>query len=138
MGEGEGEGQGGAGALEGAYAVESNQMLRFRTSDHLHRRSVVKPFAIIYHPPHARRAGFSCAAACNVGVASIQAFLRHKFDHPLPIKVLHASAGVAALAVHHTSIRPLLLRRFEKTVDESSIDTCSAADEHGSCARVVI
>ncbi len=124
--------------LEGAYVVVSNLMLRFRTSDHLHRRSVLKPVAIIHNPPHARRAGFSCAAACNVGMAFILAFVRHKFDHPLPSKVLHAPAGVAALAVQHTAIRSLLLLRFEETVDCRSSDTCSAADEHGSSVRVVV
>ncbi len=124
--------------LKGAYVVVSNLMLRFRTSDYLHRRSVLKSFAIIHHLPHARLAGFSCAAACNVGVAFILAFVRHKFDLPLPSKVLHAPAGVAALAVQHTAIRPLLLLRFEETVDQRSIDTCSAADEHGSSARVVV
>ena len=51
--------------------------------------------------------------------------------------VLHARAAVAALGVHHTAIQPLLLRRFEKTVDQGSMDACGSADEHWLSARVV-
>ena len=59
-------------------------------------------------------------------------------DLPLTSKVLHAHAAVAALAVQHTAVQPLLLRRFQYPVDPSSIFTCGAADDHGSSARVVV
>ena len=110
-----------------------------RLSHHLHRRWGFNPASFaIYNPPWARSAGFSCAAACNGRVAINPAFARHRFDLPLPSKVLHAHAAVAALAVQHTAVQPLLLRRFQYPVDGSSMGTCGAADDQGSSARVVV
>ena len=121
--------------LEGAHAaVVFNLTLRFRTSDNLHRRSVVKRFAII-HLPHARRAGFSCAAACNPGGAKVRAFVRHRFDPPLPSKVLHAHAGVAALAVQRVAAAHFS-RAIIAAVDGATVDTGSAGDEEEvACAH---
>ena len=56
---------------------------------------------------------------------------------PVPSIVLYALAGIAALDVPHTAVRPLLLRRLEKPVDGSSINAGGAADEHGRNSRVV-
>ena len=68
---------------------------------------------------------------------SILAFVRHRSDSPLPSKVLHAHAAVAALGVQHTTVQPLLLRRVEKPVDHCSMNACGSADEHGHSSRVV-
>jgi hypothetical protein len=51
--------------------------------------------------------------------------------------VLYAQSVIAALAVQHTAVQPLLLRRLEKTVDFSSIIASGAADEHERSSRVV-
>jgi hypothetical protein len=59
------------------------------------------------------------------------------FDLPSPFEVLDPHAGIAALAVQHTAVRPLLLRRLENPVDGSSIIAGGAADEHGHSSRVV-
>ena len=122
--------------LEGAHAVVFNLTLRFRTSDILHRRSVVKRFAIIIrHMPHARRAGFSCAAACNPGGANARAFVRHRFDPPLPFKMLHAHTGVAALAVQRVAAAHFS-RAIIAAVDGATAVTCSAVDEEDiACAH---
>ncbi len=51
--------------------------------------------------------------------------------------MLYAHAGIAALGVKHTAVQPLLMRRLEKPVDESSINAGGANDEQGSSSRVV-
>jgi hypothetical protein len=110
-----------------------NLTLRFSTRHHLHRRSVL-PRAIS-HLPHARRAGFSCAAACNVGLATSLAFARHRFDLPIPITVLHDYAGVAALAVQRVAAAHFA-RAIIAAVDGASIYTGRAGDEEEvACAH---
>jgi hypothetical protein len=71
----------------------------------------------IYHLPRAGPAGFSSAASCNARVANILSFVERMFDLPLAVAVLHADEIVATLAVHHTTVKPLFLRRFEDPVD---------------------
>ncbi len=80
------------------------------------------------HLPHARRAGFSCAAACNEGVANTRSFERHSFDLPRPSKVLHAHKGVAALAVQRVAAAHFA-RAIIAAVDGASIYTGRAGDE---------
>ena len=89
----------------------------------------------IPHLPHARRAGFSCAAACNVGDAIIRAFVRHRFDLPIPSTVLHDHAGVAALAVQREAAAHFA-RAIIAAVDGASIYTGRAGDEEAvACAH---
>jgi hypothetical protein len=71
----------------------------------------------IYHLPWAGPAGFSCAAACDARVANILSFVKRMFDLPLAVAVLHADETVTALAVDHTTVKPLFLRRFENPID---------------------
>ena len=82
----------------------------------------------IIHLPHARRAGFSCAAACNVRFAKILAFARHSFDLPHPFKVLQPHAAVAALAVQRVAAARFT-RAIVNAVDAGSEGTRSAGDE---------
>ena len=94
----------------GAQAAAANLTLRFSTRHHLHRRWGFNPASFaISNLPWARSAGFSCAAACNPREAISPAFHQHRLDLPRPSKVLHAHAAVAALAVQHTAVQPLLL-----------------------------
>ena len=89
----------------------------------------------IVHPPHARRAGFSCAAACNAGDESSRAFVRHRFDTPIPISVLHDHVGVAALAVQRVAVAHFA-RAIIAAVDGASIYTGRAGDEEAvACAH---
>ena len=108
-------------------AAAANLTLRFSTSHHLHKRRICPRFAVI-HTPYARSAGFSCAAACNERVATIRAFVRHRFDHPNPSKVLQQHAAVAALAVQRVAAARFT-RAIVNTVDGGSVGTRSAGDE---------
>ncbi len=83
--------------------------------------------------PHARRAGFSCAAACNVGLARSRAFARHTFDLPLLLSVLHDYAGVAALAVQRVAAAHFA-RVIIAAVDGASLYTGCAGDEEEAVA----
>ena len=107
-------------------AAAANLTLRFSTRHHLHKRRVC-PITAVIHPPWARSAGFSCAAACNVRNATIRAFARHSFDLPIPCMVLHAHAAVAALAVQRVAAAGFT-RAIVTAVDGGSVDTRSAGD----------
>jgi hypothetical protein len=82
-------------------------------------------FAVESNHPLARSAGSSSAAAQNIRVAISRAFVSRMFDLPLPFKVLHAHAFVAALGVQRV-ITARFTRVIINAVDSSIVDTRSA------------
>ncbi len=120
-----------------AQAAAAHLLSRFWSSLHLHTRCVDEVFPVIHL--ELERSGvwigaYKCATAWNVGECTGLAFAcfqnHPRFDIPPPCKVLQQYVGIAALGKNQTSIRPLLLRWFEITIDAPSIDTSGAADEH--------
>ena len=95
-------------------------------------------FAVESNHPLARSAGSSSAAAQNIRVAKCRAFVSRMFDLPIPSKVLHAHAFVAALGVQRVTITRFT-RAIVNAVDSSIVDTRSAGNEEDvGCRHEVV
>ncbi len=116
-----------------AQAAAAHHLLRFRPSHHLHTRCVDQIIAV-QHLPLARSAGCKCAAACNVGVATARAFVRHGFCMPISLKVLHQHADIATFAKKRMAVASFI-RAVISAVDRVSVEACCAEDKNVLCIR---
>ena len=92
----------------------------------------------LHNPPYSTDTRFQRASATDDTKTAGFALVGCVFDFPVACAVFNNPTAVIALLVHNTTVRTLLLRGLEQSVDFRSVAAGSAADEDGRGFAVVV
>ena len=92
----------------------------------------------LHNPPYSTDTRFQRAATFDKSKTAGFALVGCRFDFPVACEVFNNDTGVIALLVHNTTVRTLLLRRLEQSIDKRSVVAGSTVEENSRGFAVAV